>query len=184
MRNIQDDYRVAVRPTTCRYLFCGRSQPVGITALLVTHTIGMLRPACRPPGPCWPSPGNTREPARRLSCPRALPIRSPNGGGQHEFCQVAAVNRTGLRSRERRFESCRALKSNIWSKVLLPYSPPLTRLKSNGPSDRLRQLSVNDTGGMLVDLSSPAESEWLMGCADGTRGRMRIIRLWASCVDR
>ena len=38
--------------------------------------------------------------------------------------------------------------------------------------------------GMLVDLSSPAESEWLMGCADGTRGRMRIIRLWASCVDR
>ena len=27
------------RPTTCLYLFSGRSQPVGITALLVTHTI-------------------------------------------------------------------------------------------------------------------------------------------------
>ena len=27
------------RPTTCLYLFSGRGQPVGITELLVTHTI-------------------------------------------------------------------------------------------------------------------------------------------------
>jgi len=67
------------RPATGLYLCGGRGQPVGITALLVTHTISTPPPACRPPEPCWRSPGNTREPARRLSCPFALPIRSPMG---------------------------------------------------------------------------------------------------------
>src|SRR5215475_11584239 len=44
------------RPATGLYLFGGRGQPVGITALLVTHTISTLPSACRP-RPCWQSPG-------------------------------------------------------------------------------------------------------------------------------
>jgi hypothetical protein len=39
--------------------------------------------------------------------PTAHPPYAPQRGRQHAFCQVAAANRTGLRSRERRFESYR-----------------------------------------------------------------------------
>src|SRR5215831_5256865 len=39
--------------------------------------------------------------------PPTAPPYAPQSGYQRAFCHVAAVNRTGLRSRERRFESCR-----------------------------------------------------------------------------
>jgi hypothetical protein len=39
--------------------------------------------------------------------PTAHPPYAPQRGRRRAFCHVAAVNRIGLRSRERRLESCR-----------------------------------------------------------------------------
>src|SRR5215469_116742 len=82
------------RPATSLYLFSGRSQPVGITALLATHTIRTLPPADRPPGPCWQAPGSTRKPPLRPSCPPRTPY-APQRDYRRAFCHVAAVHSTG-----------------------------------------------------------------------------------------
>jgi hypothetical protein len=74
------------RPATGLYFFSGRSQPVGITALRVTHTIQHAS-ASLPTDRAMlaVTPGTIGE--HPDGCLRALPIRSPKGDASARFAR-------------------------------------------------------------------------------------------------